>query len=1463
MKEIINITSLSVTSGATVVQASLDTQDFVLSETIALFTEQGLPVAVVGATKVSGSDYELTLKKPWPYADQAGVKGLLLPTTVDLREVTRQVSKQNDAFTGWFTKMDIWLNEMGTVEVHGPSGATQIETLPQMTYQIQQNADQVQADLALIGDAPMYAQNAKDEADRAAAKALEASNSATAARNSEINSADSEGNSAASASLASSKATAASNSAAAASDSQVAAKDSETASLASEQKSQKWAQEAHNVQVETGLYSAYHWSVESKASADAANTSETNAKKSETNSASSEQAAKQSETASNQHRLEALSWATEDVDVEVTTGKYSAYHYSVKASESEQKAAASEQVATQKASSASSDANLSEQHKQNAASHSLDAADSKNLAKKWAEEAYGVEVLTGEYSAYHWSVDSKNSANAAKNSETAAANSEQIASQKASEASDSESTATLKAGESADSAAAASNSESLAEQHKLKAKEWSEKDVDIEVETGLYSSRHHATKSAGSAAEALQSEQAAGQHKSDASYFMSQAQSHMNKAMQWAEEADGVEVETGKYSSKHWSSVSKGYSEEAKQAAQALTGGMYMGGQWDASTGQVPPTPDVGSVFYKIVNSGTILGIEYAPGDSIIYNPQNSEWFKQDGSDKVDSVNGYVGSVNLTYSDVNALPDTWTPSWSQVKNKPATATRWPTLSEIGAKAEGWTPSWSEVTGKPATATRWPSWSEVTSKPDFVLRSDRMGGTTKKVNTSGRYIDPTSSGFIKINVGSDNVMFSARVVVWSYSGLLDITVGGYTYISGGSWFRTHVSGRADKDYEGVKVRFVTEGGERYILIGEETTNWSHIHVSVQDLVIGYGSTSSNFDITFETSHSGVVDKTHEVLPNRHPTASEIDSGIIPTSVLPSSALIGDTQYSSGAGLSLNGTTFSLQGDVFNSSGTYSSLRARATTAGDVGLGSVRNEDVRKFGLGYKKSLSSADDAGGQKSGFYSAGNHAGSAIGSYPTFITSGGGGNGFQIGVAALQDRLFFRRFRDGSFIGSREIYHTGHKPTPGEIGAAQASHSHSYLPLSGGSLSGDLAISKSNPWLTIDSPGSGGTGTDQGAGISIGESGKKGSAALHLTYTGDGKGWIGMGSVTDSIPSNKVMQFYYTDQLVRFFSTPQVNGKRVYHEGHKPKYSELGVVSSTASQNVGGIKTFNGTRLEIENPVNAWKYIRLKSGNTTKWDLASNENDASGSFQIRVGGGPDTRYLFHTDGTFQTNKIAVDGRVHYKEGNDWISIDARFGSGGTPSDAGILHINGTNGSGGTYGNSGIALYDGGSYHYFWARSSQWTRHTTQYGYIDFGPANTSAAHIYTDRVKFYFNKSLDTKGNVTAYASDERLKENIERIPDALKKLSKLNGVTFDWKKNCEDLGFSPSMRHETGFIAQNVREVIPDAVVPAPFDNEYLTVHKEKIIALLVEALKEEKFERESLEIRLDKIERMIGAA
>ena len=112
-----------------------------------------------------------------------------------------------------------------------------------------------------------------------------------------------------------------------------------------------------------------------------------------------------------------------------------------------------------------------------------------------------------------------------------------------------------------------------------------------------------------------------------------------------------------------------------------------------------------------------------------------------------------------------------------------------------------------------------------------------------------------------------------------------------------------------------------------------------------------------------------------------------------------------------------------------------------------------------------------------------------------------------------------------------------------------------------------------------------------------------------------------------------------------------------------------------------------------------------------------------------------------------------------------------------------------------------------------------------------------------------YANNDWEFRGNVTAYASDERLKENIEPIHNAVEKVKQLRGVTFDWKDDCEDKGFMPTMKHETGVIAQDVQKVIPDAAVPAPFDEDYLTVKHEKIIPVLIEAVKEQQEQIEEL--------------
>lgn len=85
-------------------------------------------------------------------------------------------------------------------------------------------------------------------------------------------------------------------------------------------------------------------------------------------------------------------------------------------------------------------------------------------------------------------------------------------------------------------------------------------------------------------------------------------------------------------------------------------------------------------------------------------------------------------------------------------------------------------------------------------------------------------------------------------------------------------------------------------------------------------------------------------------------------------------------------------------------------------------------------------------------------------------------------------------------------------------------------------------------------------------------------------------------------------------------------------------------------------------------------------------------------------------------------------------------------------------------------------------------------------------------------------NGAISCTGNITAYASDQRLKTNIKPIDKALNKLMKISGVEYDWIDECEsEYEFQPRQKHEIGVIAQEVQEVLPELVFEAPFNSLY----------------------------------------
>jgi hypothetical protein len=117
---------------------------------------------------------------------------------------------------------------------------------------------------------------------------------------------------------------------------------------------------------------------------------------------------------------------------------------------------------------------------------------------------------------------------------------------------------------------------------------------------------------------------------------------------------------------------------------------------------------------------------------------------------------------------------------------------------------------------------------------------------------------------------------------------------------------------------------------------------------------------------------------------------------------------------------------------------------------------------------------------------------------------------------------------------------------------------------------------------------------------------------------------------------------------------------------------------------------------------------------------------------------------------------------------------------------------------------------------------------------------------------------TLRATTNITAYYSDVRLKDKIEYIKDAGEKLYTLNGIFYTQNKLAENFGYNDYSRR-VGVIAQEVLKVLPEIVKPAPFDvtsdggsktgEKYLTVQYDKIIPLIIETIKEQQTEIDSL--------------
>jgi hypothetical protein len=239
-----------------------------------------------------------------------------------------------------------------------------------------------------------------------------------------------------------------------------------------------------------------------------------------------------------------------------------------------------------------------------------------------------------------------------------------------------------------------------------------------------------------------------------------------------------------------------------------------------------------------------------------------------------------------------------------------------------------------------------------------------------------------------------------------------------------------------------------------------------------------------------------------------------------------------------------------------------------------------------------------------------------------------------------------------------------------------------------------------------------------------------------------------------------------------------------------------------------------------------SWLQARDKGGYGTYYNLALNPN---GGF-VGIGTNTPTSLLTvgKADGTSTAAELVLNPSANQNEGGQIVIKKSLNGSVsdwtidqyGTTSANARLRI-----FGGTSETNGLAILENGN--------------------VGIGINNPST--------KLYV--SGDITANSVAGTSDRRFKTNIHPVDNALAKVKALQGVYFNWnQKDFPEKDFGA--QNELGLIAQEVEKVVPEIVSKDKSKEEYRSVKYDKLVALLVEAMKEQQKQIEQLQIKVKQL-------
>ena len=377
------------------------------------------------------------------------------------------------------------------------------------------------------------------------------------------------------------------------------------------------------------------------------------------------------------------------------------------------------------------------------------------------------------------------------------------------------------------------------------------------------------------------------------------------------------------------------------------------------------------------------------------------------------------------------------------------------------------------------------------------------------------------------------------------------------------------------------------------------------------------------------------------------------------------------------------------------------------------------------------------------------------------------------------------------------------------------------------------------------------------------------GTNGYFLQTTGSGIQWAQAATSVSNISVGTGYYPLFTSATSGNITTDYIDSSHLVYD---PTGGKLTVTGNTAGGTGGrfyaGTAGFGvGTTNAVEGG-NAVLQVGPGAGSVNLQRWGDGSNTASG-YRFRV----DQNYNFISNSgsadnwtlTSSNGNVSTAGSQTFTT-NQAYNIYINNGSAGTGGDIGIrtgaptIHFRDTDENNAYLHNNSNRLYvlragaDAGA--------GAWTQVNGQWPW-----------YFQLDSNNSYCGGTLYVVGDVYSATSDERLKIIEGPITDAVAKVMELEGFYYYDNDIAKSLGVVGN-RRKLGLSAQKLNKVIPEVVIPAPFDQDenlktesksksgedYLTAQYDRVVPLLVNAIKEHEHTIQAQQAQIDELKALV---